>query len=69
MEARQQQKEMEWQQIVHESRRHVCNADEFSFPEQQAFDAKAAEVEKFRRELGDIVDAAGALMQQSPSQQ
>jgi hypothetical protein len=65
MEARQQQKEMEWQQIVHESRRH----DEFSFPEQQAFDAKAAEVEKFRRELGDIVDAAGALMQQSPSQQ
>ena len=68
MEARQQQKEMEWQKIVQESRRQVCNTQEFSFTEQQAFDAKTAEVEKFRHELSDILDAAGDLMQQSQTQ-
>ena len=66
MEARQQQKEMDWQKIVQESRRQVCNTEERGFTEQkEAFDAQDAEVERFRRELSDILDAAGALVQQS----
>lgn len=62
MEARQQQKEMEWHKVLDETKQ--TSSMEQDYAEQkwrEALDAKSMEVEKIRLELNTILEAAMAM--------
>jgi hypothetical protein len=62
MEARQQQKEMEWQKILQETKQTSSIEQEYTERKwREALDSKSMEVEKIRLELNAIVEAAMAM--------
>jgi len=62
MEARQQQKEMEWQKILQETQQTSSIEQEYAEHKwQEALNSKSMEVEKIRLELNTILEAAMAM--------
>lgn len=62
MEARQQQKEMEWQKILQETKQTSSMEQEYAERKwREALDSKSMEVEKIRLELNTILEAAMAM--------
>lgn len=62
MEARQQQKEVEWQKILQETKQTSSMEQEYAERKwREALDSKSMEVEKIRLELNTILEAAMAM--------
>lgn len=64
MEARQQQREIEWQNILEELKQASSKDQEYAEHKwHQAFDTKSKEVEKIRLELNSILETALSIQQ------
>ena len=64
MEARQQQKEMEWQKLLQETKKTCSIEQEYSERKwREELNSKSMEVEKIRLELNAIIEAAMAMQQ------